>query len=56
MKIGDKKLHRVVQFTGNYKKDVLSCFDKITEQGEEETVLELERKKREANEAAKKRF
>lgn len=56
MKIGDKKAHKVVKFTGNHKKDVLACFDQLTEQDEESRLLELERKKREVNEAAKRRF
>ncbi|HEY7883871.1 MAG TPA: hypothetical protein VIC08_02875 [Cellvibrionaceae bacterium] len=56
MKIGDKKLHTVVKFTGDRKTDTLACFDKITEDRQEQALLELERKKAEAREAAKKRF
>lgn len=56
MKIGDKRAHKVVKFTGNQKNDVLACFDQLTEQDDEARLLELELKKREVNEAAKKRF
>lgn len=56
MKIGDKRPNTVVKFTGDHKKDVLACFDQLTKQDQETALLELERKKREVNEAAKKRF
>lgn len=56
MKIGDKREHKVVKLTGNYKKDVLALFDKMTEQDEEERLLNLEKRKREVNEAAKRLF
>jgi len=56
MKIGDKKEQKVVQFTGIQKLDVLACFDEITDRESERMILELERKKRLVNEAAKKRF
>lgn len=56
MKIGDKREQTVVKFTGDYKRDVLACFDDITAQEKETKLLELERKKRAVSEAAKKRF
>lgn len=56
MKLGDKKPDNVVKFTGNIKTDVLSRFDKITADDEEQKLIELERKMREVNESAKKRF
>jgi len=56
MKIGDKRECTVVKFTGNKKHDVLSCFDQQTEAEEESRLLELERRKREVNEAAKTLF
>ena len=56
MKIGDKKQDKVVEFKGDTKKYTLDCFNKLTEETEEKKLLELQRKKREVNEAAKKRF
>ena len=56
MKIGDKREHSVVKSTGNYKKDVLAAFDRLTEQDEERRLLELKRRQREVNEAAKRLF
>ena len=56
MKIGGKKEHKAVKFTGNHKADVLAVFDQITEQDEEKRLLELKRKQREVNEAAKRLF
>ena len=60
MKIGDIRTHRNFKPSGakvdspQYKKDVLALFDKYTEDDEEEKLLELMRKKREVNEAAKR--
>lgn len=56
MKIGDKKQHRVIVITGNRKNDVLAAWDKMTEEDEERRLLELKRKQREVNEAAKRLF
>lgn len=56
MKIGDKKQHSVVKFTGDRKKDTLACFENLLEQEQENSLLELEKKKRDVNEAAKRRF
>jgi hypothetical protein len=56
MKLGDKKQHKVVKFTGNHRKDVLAVFDHMAEQDEEARLMELHRKKRDVNEAAKKLF
>ena len=56
MKIGDKRVDRIVKFTGDSKKDILACFDKLDEEEKEEKLIELQRKKREINERAKSRF
>lgn len=56
MKIGDKRAHKVIEFTGNHKKDVLAVFNQLTDQDEEKKLLELKRKQREVNEAAKRLF
>lgn len=45
MKIGDKKQDKVVQFSGNQKKDVLAVFEQLTQDDQEEKLLELERKR-----------
>lgn len=56
MKIGDRKQHAIIRFTGNKKTDVLACFDQLSEKSEEQRLLRLEERKREVNEAAKRRF
>lgn len=56
MKIGDKRPDNVVNFTGCEKTDILSCFDKLSLQDEEQKLIDLQKKKREAEEKAKKLF
>lgn len=56
MKIGDKRPDNVVIFTGCMKTDILSCFDKLILEEEEEKLIDLQKKKRSAEEKAKKLF
>lgn len=58
MRFGDKKPDSAdAKSNAKTTKDlVLACFDEITEEHEEQSIVELKIKQRDVNEAAKKRF